>query len=64
VKGRLEGRLEGKMEGRLEGELMGQVKLLQQLLGDSPSGTEELLSLGMQRLEVLEQELRKRLRER
>ncbi|TVP97934.1 MAG: Rpn family recombination-promoting nuclease/putative transposase [Planctomycetaceae bacterium] len=64
LEGELEGEVKGRLEGRLEGELMGQVKLLQQLLGDSPSGTEELLSLGMQRLTALEQELQKRLRER
>ena len=56
--------LQAREEGRLEGELVGRVKLLQNLNGDTPTTTEELLGLGMEQLMVLERELQQRLRER
>ncbi len=60
----LQAREEGRQEGRQEGELVGRVKLLQNLNGDAPATTEELLRLGAERLMVLERELQQRLRER
>ena len=57
-------REEGRQEGRHEGELVGRVKLLQNLSGDTPATTEELLRLGTEQLIVLERELQQRLRER
>ena len=58
------GRQEALEEDRREGELLGGIKLLQSLLGDTPATSEELLELGIDRLRVLERELRERLRER
>jgi len=60
----LQAREEGRQEGRQEGELIGRVKLLQNLNGDTPAATEELLRLGTDQLLVLERELQQRLRER
>lgn len=60
----LQAREEGRQEGRHEGELVGRVKLLQNLNGDTPATTEELLRLGTEQLLVLERELQQRLRER
>lgn len=56
--------LQAREEGRQEGELVGRVKLLQDLNGDAPATTEELLRLGAEQLMVLERELQQRLRER
>jgi hypothetical protein len=51
-------------KGLQEGELLGGIKLLQSLNGDTPATSDELLELGIDRLRVLERELRERLRER
>ena len=60
----LQAREEGRTEGRQEGELVGRVKLLQNLNGDIPGTTDDLLALGTERLLAMEQELQHRLRER
>lgn len=52
------------LQAREEGDLVGRVKLLQSLNDDTPATTEELLRLGVERLQVLERELQQRLRER
>lgn len=63
-KGRQEALEEDWRKGLQEGELLGGIKLLQSLLGDTPATNEELLELGIDRLRVLERELRERLSER
>ncbi|MEZ5305129.1 MAG: Rpn family recombination-promoting nuclease/putative transposase [Verrucomicrobiales bacterium] len=48
--GRQEGRLEGRQEGRSEGEWIGKLQLLEQLMGERISPSEELTSLTLAEL--------------
>ena len=62
--GREEGRGEGREEGREEGEWIGRIRLVQELLGDPVSTSEELASWDLERLRQLAESLQARLRGR
>lgn len=64
---KLEGLMEGRVEGRMEGETTRQARLvavLQGLIGDPVQTEEELVGLGLERLEEMESRLQQRLRDR
>lgn len=62
--GREEGMEKGREEGAVQGTLIGKIQLLQELVGDSVSGTSELLQRGSDELSQLLGELQQRLRSR
>ena len=61
---REEGREKGREEGREEGKWLGQIQLLQQLLGDSVSTSDELGKWDLDRLKRTAESLQTRLRGR
>lgn len=63
-KGMEEGMEKGREEGAVQGALIGKIQLLQELVGDSVSGTSELLPRGWDELSQLLGDLQQRLRSR
>jgi flagellar biosynthesis/type III secretory pathway protein FliH len=61
LQARLDGYKEGYKEGFKEGKLIGSVRVLQQMLDGVSSRPEELLGLGMERLNALKMELWQRI---
>lgn len=62
--GREEGWEEGREEGAAQGTLIGKIQILQELVGDSVTGTPELLPCTSQQLTQLLSALQQRLRSR
>lgn len=58
------GRAEGREEGREEGLVAGKIQLLEQLLGEESSSTENLLNRSLEELSATLRDLQQRLRSR
>ena len=64
IAAKMEGEQRGCEEGREQGELVGRIRLLQELLGDVESSSQELLSQARSDLDELLLDLQHRLRDR
>lgn len=62
--GREEGREEGERRGLEKGEMIGKLRILQELLGDPPTTTDQLAKLSPDALTAQLADLQQRLRDR